>query len=313
MKGRNAKKLCSMLITRALKELNEDEEDVVVDYLYEIGVDVRQDQNSKQLCIALLEKTMKDEKGHLVPITAFANEILGSSNERVEKIEKVEKKVDNRNKIETDLQSNKDDLTGCIVNDKMKNRQVIDDSKFYEFQTDNSVGLMTSGPNSSIYTSGIALSQKKYETVFSHLENPILELYISKTKRAFARITNVHDRDDNLILISPLVSSILGASKGACHVRICNSLRKIGSIKFTFYGTKKELDENMAQILEEVPLTINAFSYLSLGLVINTELNSGKKISLRVDQLLDENNTPIFAGLIPFGLTDLPFDVEPDI
>ena len=36
--SKNAKELCAMLITRSLKDLNEDEEEIVVDYLEKLRI-----------------------------------------------------------------------------------------------------------------------------------------------------------------------------------------------------------------------------------------------------------------------------------
>lgn len=60
---RSAKELCALLITRGLKELNEEEEEVVVDYLEDIGVEVDLDAKPRDLCVALLEKVMTKDLG----------------------------------------------------------------------------------------------------------------------------------------------------------------------------------------------------------------------------------------------------------
>ena len=39
----SAKSLCAMLITRSLKDLTEEEEEIVADYLHDMGVSVRCD------------------------------------------------------------------------------------------------------------------------------------------------------------------------------------------------------------------------------------------------------------------------------
>lgn len=38
MTSRNAKELCAMLITRSLKDLNDEEEEIVVDYLEKLKI-----------------------------------------------------------------------------------------------------------------------------------------------------------------------------------------------------------------------------------------------------------------------------------
>ena len=73
---KSAKELCALLITRALKDLGEEEEEVVVDYLESIGVDVDLDMKPRDMCVALLEKTMVKELGKKVPLTAYANSLI---------------------------------------------------------------------------------------------------------------------------------------------------------------------------------------------------------------------------------------------
>ena len=99
-------------------------------------------------------------------------------------------------------------------------------------------------------------------------------------------------------------------------LKLCISLPEIKKIDFTFYGGEKELNENLKVIIEKVPNLINAFSYLSLGMVLTLDLaaegSPAKEIQIRVDSLFDEDERPLFAGIIPFGLSNLPFDIKPD-
>ena len=46
-------------------------------------------------------------------------------------------------------------------------------------------------------------------------------------------------------------------------------------------------------------------------MVLKTKIN-GKEIEVRVDKLEDKDDRPIFAGLIPFEVTDLPFEIVAD-
>lgn len=57
--SKSAKELCAMLITRALKDLNEDEEEIVVDYLEKIGVKTKLTMKPRELCTLLLENDGK--------------------------------------------------------------------------------------------------------------------------------------------------------------------------------------------------------------------------------------------------------------
>ena len=55
----SAKQLCAQLVTRALQDLTEEEEEVVVDYLESAGISVDLDANPRELCTLLLEKLCK--------------------------------------------------------------------------------------------------------------------------------------------------------------------------------------------------------------------------------------------------------------
>ena len=94
-------------------------------------------------------------------------------------------------------------------------------------------------------------------------------------------------------------------------LKLCSSMPDIAKAKFTFYGSREELDGVLQKLIEKLPSVINAFSYLSLGMILMTNID-GKEIHVRVDGLTDFDERPIFAGLIPFGSGDLPFDIEAD-
>ena len=59
----SAKELCAMLITRGVKNLTDEEEDVVVDYLESLGIQTNIDDSSKDMCLTLLEKSMQEDMG----------------------------------------------------------------------------------------------------------------------------------------------------------------------------------------------------------------------------------------------------------
>ena len=65
-----------MLITRSLKDLNEDEEEIVVDYLESLKIKTKLSMKPRELCTLLLEKAMEKDIGAKVPITAYANSLL---------------------------------------------------------------------------------------------------------------------------------------------------------------------------------------------------------------------------------------------
>ena len=302
---RSAKELCALLITRGLKELNEEEEEVVVDYLEDIGVEVDLDAKPRDLCLALLEKAMTKDLGKKVPVTAYANSLL-----KGEKTEKavVKNMIDERKKLERALEGKAKTLPGCIVSDDGLLKKTL-----YDFVTDEELGIMTLPDNSLQYSSAVALSRKLYDEIFLSYESPVLELVSAKGARAYARITALHTDSDNVVRVSPLVASILNfKNKDGGFLKLCTSLPEISRIAFTFYGTNAELQTLLKGIIEKIPSVVNAFSYLSLGLVLTTEVD-GKQVQLRVDGLYDSDERPIFAGIIPFSESDIPFDVVPDL
>jgi len=302
---RSAKELCALLITRGLKELGEEEEEVVVDYLEDIGIEVDLDAKPRDLCIALLEKAMIKDLGKKVPLTAYANNILGKTETKPEV--KRDMKVE-RKKEEKLLESKVKTLPGCIVSDDKLIKKTL-----YDFQVDENLGLKVLENNNVQYSSAVSVSQNLYDQLFLNYESPILELISAKGARAYSRITGIHDKSDNVIYVSPLIAAILNFKKrDGGFVKLCSSLPQIRRIKFTFYGTETELQMLLEKIIEETPNVINAFSYLSLGLILTVLLNDGREVELRVDGLFDEDERPIFAGLIPFSESDIPFDITAD-
>jgi hypothetical protein len=304
---RSAKELCALLITRGLKDLNEDEEEVVVDYLEDIGVKVKLSDKPKDLCIVLLEKAMIKDLGKKVPMTAYANSLI-KKDIKLQDVKDVKNVKDERKRFEKHLESKANSLPGCLISgDKLLAKTL------YDFKVDEELGIVTLPDNSLQYSSVVALSRRLYDEIFLNYERPVLELISAKGLRAYARIATPHSGPDNLVYLSPLVSTILNfKNKDAGFLKLCTSLPEINKINFTFYGTDKDLQENLKSIIEKIPSVINAFSYLSLGLILTTDIN-GKEIQLRVDGLLDSDERPLFAGLIPFSENDIPFDITADM
>jgi len=301
---RNAKELCAMLITRSIKDLTEDEEEIVVDYLEDLGIETDIDMSAKQLCYTLLDK-LKDDR---VPMTAYANSILGQEKEKsmVKEKEKKEKALlRKRNNEENKLQVSQ--LPGCIPSeDNMFSKNL------YTLKSDPRIGIMNMDDGSAQYTSLISLSADLYQKIFLKYENPIIEITNSRGNKAFARVGEAHDGSSDLILVSPLISTLLNFKDvDGAFLRLCVHLPQISKVDFTFYGSKSELEDVLPNLITKLPSVVNAFSYLSLGMVLKTKIN-GKEIEVRVDKLEDRDDRPIFAGLIPFEVTDLPFEIVAD-
>ena len=322
---KSAKELCALLITRALKDLGEEEEEVVVDYLESIGVDVDLDMKPRDMCVALLEKTMVKELGKKVPLTAYANSLIkpnqssGSPSRGAKEVKfqdqeaaRLEKKREERNLAKLRLEKQATSLPGCVFAGSGVVAKTL-----YDFEVDPELGIVRLDDGSSQYTAAIAVSQRLYDAIFSEYENPVIEIVTARGNRGYSRIGAPHSGRDNLVLVSPLIAALLNfKGKEGGFLKLCISLPEIKKIDFTFYGSQRELDDNMKVIIEKVPNLINAFSYLSLGMVLTVDLaaegSPSKEIQIRVDALYDEDERPLFAGIIPFGLGDLPFDIKPD-
>ncbi len=307
--GRTAKELCAMLITRSLANLTEDDEDVVVDYLEDLGIEVDLDTHPKELCLLLLEKTMTKDMGGKVPITAYANKIL--DDKKVEQHIKDEKNKErktkqDRERIERNLQERSRNLPGCVPEmNVIKNTE-------YSLIVDEELGIDMLPDNTLQYSSVVSIPSQLYQTIYRSLENPIIEITTSKGYKGYARITSYHD-DNDAIYITPLVGKILNINNEAkAFLKVCKYLPPINYVGFTFYGIKEDLDRILSDLIIKLPKVINAFSYLSLGLVLKTFINE-EEISIRVDTLEDTNKMPIFAGILPLGDLDLSFEIESDM
>src|SRR5579883_550653 len=262
MKKRNAKDLCSLLITRGLKELSEEEEEIVVDYLEEIGVKTSLRDKPKDLCMKLLEKMMikegKDPKK--VPITAYANSLLGKTenNEKTQMVKKIDTEI-TRKKSREELERKAKNLPGCIPEEKN-----IFGKQLYELIIDPDLGVIPL-PNGGEQSSAvISVAQNLYNQIFNEYDNPVIEINTNKGYRSYARLAEAHDGDQNIILVSSLVADTLDMrGQTLAFLKLCVHLPQIKKIGFTFYGNKKELDQNLEYFTMELPPIINAFSYLS--------------------------------------------------
>lgn len=316
-----AKKICAQLITRALKSLDEDQEEAVVDYLESIGVSVDLDANPKDLCVLLLEKTIEEEirkspdanKMNKPPLTAYANKILGKESEVSKEKQQINQleQVKRRRKIsEADLQDKSNTLPSCVPSDVK-----IFEKRLYEFLIDPEIGIVQLADGTSHYTAKVAIPENMYLKIYENENNPVIEITNSKGYKAYGRIELSPDQN---IRVSPLIGVILNyvGGKDAGFMKLCSTLPYIANVKFTYYGTQKELDEILSILNEKLPAVIEAFSYLSIGMVITTTVNSvsgTKEIYLRVEELTDDDNLPLFAGLLPPGLSEIPYEIFPDI
>jgi len=306
---RSAKELCAILITRSLKDLNEDEEEIVVDYLEDIGIDVDLDTKPKELCLTLLEKSMQKDLGKKVPISAYANSLIGKKQEEAEKKKELYKKKqleDKRKKTVRELEKKSSVLPGCVVAP-----EDILSKNLYDLRVDENLGIMSLSDGTAQYSAVVSLPASLYSEIFLNYENPVLEITTSKGYKGYARLAEPNT--GNLVLVSPLVAAILNfKDREGAFLKLCMYLPAISKVGFTFYGSQTELNNILEELINKVPSVVNAFSYLSLGMVLTTEIN-GKNIEIRVDKLEDVDETPIFAGLVAFGESDLPFEIEADI
>ena len=309
-----AKKICAQLITRALKSLDEDQEEAVVDYLESIGVSVDLDANPRDLCVLLLEKTIDEEirkspGSPKPPLTAYANKLLGKETEikkEKEEVTKAENIKRNRKNTELNLQAKSKSLPGCVPSDLQ-----VFQKRLYEFLIDPEVGISSLPDGSSQYTATVAIPENMYSKIYEVENNPVVEISNSKGGKAYGRLTLSVDEQ---IRVSPLIGLILSSpgAKDGGFMKLCSTLPYIANVKFVYYGGQKDLDEVLPVLNEKLPLVIEAFSYLSIGMVVTTSIG-GKDVFLRVDELTDEDNTPIFAGLLPPGLSEIPYEISPDL
>lgn len=313
--SRTAKELCALLITKQLKELNEDESDVVVDYLEDIGIEVDIDTSDNTLCRSLLDRVMQDELGRSVPISAYANQIVTTlkNMEYTKTLEKERRDTERKRKnIQKLLEKEHTELSGCVVGN------IGIPKGLFVFIVDPDLGIQRDSDGNMIYTAVVSVSPSLYEQIFLNVNNPVLELITSTGNRGYVKLgePTLLPTDSNQIYISPLVSRLLkldGEPNKSGFIRLCIKMPTISKINFTFYGNKNQLDSNLEYFINKLPDTINAFSSLSLGMELILLKSDGETLTVRVDGLLGENGNPIFSGLIPVGLTDLPFEISPDI
>ena len=303
----SAKELCALLITRQLENVNEEQEDLIVDYLDELGIDVDIDEKPQQICRKLLQLTMQEELGRTVPLTAYANKILGT--EKSKRKEKDTKKVlEKRKEKKQKLKRKSRELPGCIPAENMLKGLFI-------FIVDPDLGIETDMEGDKYYKAVVAVSPNLFEKIFLATTDPIIELTTSKGDKGYARVSTPADiAADNMIYVTPLVATMLNLTDVTTEgfVKLCIKMPTIGKIDFTFYGSQEALDKNLSDLVRKLPLMINAFSSIQLGMEINVRKN-GNTITVRVDELRDTDGEKIYAGIIPFGLTDIPFDIEPDV
>ena len=201
--NRSAKELCAMLITRGINTLNEEEADVVVDYLEEVGVEVELDTTPKELCLNLLDKTMQEDLGRRVPLTAYANSLIEKEKKTSEEklVKRKEREIGRkRRRFEEELERKSNQLPGCIPDE---NNLVSRD--LYDLVVDENVGVIVLPDNSLQYAALISVPEDMYRRIFLNISNPVIEIISSKGYKAYDRIESAYQTQENRILLSPLV------------------------------------------------------------------------------------------------------------
>jgi len=300
-----------MLITKQLKELNEDEEEIIVDYLEDLGIEIDLDMDEKTMCKLLLDKVMEEEIGKKVPMTAFANMILQKEEQKIQEKESMKRKralERKRKNIQKSLQSQYKEFPGCV-----DTTDLIPKISF-TFIIDPDLGVQKTGEGDMTYTSSVGLNSDLYREIFLNISNPVIELTTLKGEKAYARLTEPLDIPKDEIYINPLVARLLNIEKINVKgfIRLCNKMPYIDHVNFTYYGNQEELANNLQYLIKKLPFVINAFSSLSLGMEL-VVMKNGKSLIVRVDELKDDQGKPIFAGLIPTGDVNIPFDIIPDV
>jgi hypothetical protein len=319
--GPSPKELCSLLISKGLKELSPDEEDSVVNYLEDSGVRVGLRDKTTDICVKLLQLTMVEDgyDPQKVPVRIYANTLIErEKSERESKFQQTSERrrlqeiEDQRNDARKRLEQQAKTLPGCVVADSD-----ILPKTLFTLQVDPELGLMILPDGSLQYSSVISINGDLYEQLFLALENPIVELGAGQGYKTYVRISDAHQGDRNLVYISPLVATSLNIeNEGSAFVKLCVSLPQIRRIEFSFLGTSETLTSILERITEKLPDLINAFSYLSLGMILRTSIKTDREdlvLNARVDGLYDESDQAIFAGLIPFGESDIPFEINADM
>lgn len=318
----NAAEVCARLLTRALKELTEEQEELVTDYLYSIGINIEADISSRDMCLVLLEKLMIDEYGNKVPVTAFANNILEKAKKaseiRAQQV-KAQQITYNRALKEKELKQQTGNMLGCEISNtnifsKIPYKLVIDPT----IRTDVNRAEEAEGAYSAV----ILLSTNLYNELLLNFDSPLLEIVTLKGARAYVRVQGTYEssNDDHVIHITPLVAEILeldpNVKSAQAFVKLCNALAEISFVEFRYYGTQEELNGVLQQIQEILPSIINRYSYLSLGMVFKLQIpdNIGvlNQHEVRVDRIYDTNKDSIYAGIIPQGDVAIEFEIFPD-
>jgi hypothetical protein len=302
---KSAQEVCAMLLLRSIKTLNSEEEELIADYMADIGYEVTFDKDPRGLCQFLLEDAMQQELGHKAPMTAYAHSVIDAQakvREERKKLDRLRELDKKRGAEKKRLASNEKKLPGCNINKSILKNVA------HKLRFDEKLGYdRDTGRHAAV----VAVSSRLYNQIFLEIDNPVVELMALKTgKVCYARIAEAHEEADDVVYVSELVSDILGTKRGDVVMKLCNSLPSVKHIDLTYYGTQAELDGVLEEVIQNLQVTINGFSYVFLGMELYVETKDGRK-AVRVDGLYDDE-MPIFAGLIPFGENDVPFEIKPD-
>jgi len=311
--SKSANELCALLITKQVEGLTIEEEDLVVDYLYKIGIDVSPNDSQQVICNTLISKLLEKEGTARIPRTAFANKLI--ENERQFKIDQANRMrkqriYDHRLK-QVDSLVSAARRTECLLD----TTGLIPPEKIYTLIKKNDFGLFE-GLNGSKYIKAvIKIPSNLYKKIFQHIDIPILKITpIGKDSMIeYIKIEGYHNDDTDFIYMTESTRILLNIDEiGAAKLQLCKSVSVIDQIDFIFYGNNEQLIKYVEAIKILLPNLINAYSVLKVGITL-TLFDKNNILLVVLIHKLYSNGKEVFIGALPPGTNEIPMNILADI
>lgn len=297
---KNAQELCSELLLNITKNLTDEEEELVVDYLDNIGIEVDLDVEQNKMCRMLFDSLTKKLPGR-VPVQALANKILDDRKIRLgENVEtKTEESLEERrDKISDQLLTS--GKTTCVLDES----NIVPTNQMYKFITDE-LGITTESDYTH-YNAVVKLPIKLYEKIFFNVENPVLKItkFGGNHESTYVKINGYNDKFyTNESIVEPIeITDITDDYKN--RIIIDKHTPYISHVKFIYYGDKKELNKNLLAIRNS--LKENDVRSFRVGSTVLAD----KGYKFMVGSIKDENNRNVSIGRIKYDMDDIKFDIE---
>ncbi len=286
-----AEKLCARLIVGRLDELTDDEKYDILIELEEFDIYLEEEDSSTHIC-----KTLMNKASGKIPMTAYIHQFLDKTEKREaarEAIYAEKRVVENRKKNKEELITRGEKMDNCVGRSNLIFGKIV-----YHAVEKNYINR-----------SGYITIQKNIYIELTRQDSLIIEIELLNNigKKLYVRVSDYHDDYKKSIYVSSDLYNEIGEIP--FKISVCSDLPDITFISFEFFGLEEDLEKILPSLQMDLASMLSGFEALTLGKDIKLNMDDGNSFVARVVSL-QSYGEEIYAGKIPFGENDIPFEIN---